>query len=225
MKELLISDIHGNLEALEEVLSLERWNKVYCMGDLVDYGPNPEECVQLIRKISTSVVRGNHDNAVAFDVDCRCGYEIKELSQEVRKFTVEEISEGIREYLGRLPLVDTIDNKFLTHGVPENMFSYIKPDTPEDEFSAFSEVERDTVLLGHSHIPMDRKIGEKRFVNPGSLGQPRDGDRRGAYAFFEGGELIFSRIEYDIDTTVDKMKEANLPSRAIRILRAGRVVP
>ncbi|MEF8874887.1 MAG: metallophosphoesterase family protein, partial [Candidatus Thermoplasmatota archaeon] len=174
MKTLLISDIHGNLEALTEVLERENWDKIYCMGDIVDYGPSNEECVKLVREKADLVVRGNHDNAVAFGVDCGCGYEIKELSQEVRKITVKDITDDSKDYLRELPMTESTEEHFLTHASKDDLYKYLKPDTSEDEFEGFKDLDQDIVLLGHTHIPMDREIDGKRYINPGSLGQPRD---------------------------------------------------
>ncbi len=224
MKVLLISDIHGNLEALKEVLMIENWDYIYCMGDIVDYGPSPQECVDIIREKGITV-KGNHDNAVATGMDCGCSYEIKELSQEVRKYTVDSMSPKNIEYLASLPVSVGKKGTYITHASRDDLFGYLKPNTPEEEFNVFDDLEEDTVLLGHTHIPMDREINGRRYINPGSLGQPRDGDTRAAYGILEDGELYLRRTEYDMDTVLRKMESADLPSRAMRILRAGKVVP
>lgn len=225
MKTLLISDVHGNLEALEKVLSLEKWNEIFCMGDLVDYGPSPEECVNLLKRKADIVVRGNHDNAVASGMDCGCSYEIKALSQEVRKYTTKVMSTENVEYLGSLPIMVSTENTFVIHASRDDLFGYLRPNTSVEEFDVFDDLEESVVFMGHTHIPMDRHVKSRRYINPGSLGQPRDGDPRGSYAFFEDGKLYFDRVEYDMERTVEKMKDAGLPSRAVRILRQGKVVP
>ncbi len=225
MKTLLISDIHGNYEALKKVISLENWDKIYCMGDIVDYGPSNQECVDLIRKKADLIVRGNHDNAVAFGVDCGCGYEIKDLSQEVRKVTVENLTQESKKYLINLPITDKINDHLLVHASQNDLFKYLKPDTNKEEFEEFKDVEQDLIFLGHTHLQMDREIYGKRFINPGSLGQPRDGDTRAAYAVLEDGEITFHRMEYDIESVIEEIKAKNLPDRVIRILRKGKVVP
>ena len=224
MKILLIADIHGNYEALKTVLKRERWDEILCMGDLVDYGPSPDKVIETIRTRADIVVRGNHDNAAAFGVDCGCGYEMKALSEETRKYTVEVISERSRSYLSKLPTSVEDGDRYLTHAAPGDLYKYIKPETPESEFDVFKEIDEGLILLGHTHIPMDREIGNKRYINPGSLGQPRDGDWRTSYAFLEGGELYFERVDYDVDKVIEKMKKVGLPERAQRILKEGKIV-
>ncbi|MFW6038427.1 MAG: metallophosphoesterase family protein [Candidatus Saliniplasma sp.] len=224
MKILLISDIHGNYEALKKVIEKEDCSKIYCMGDIVDYGPSPQECVDMIRKEADVVVRGNHDNAVAFNMDCGCGYELKDLSQEVREITIKDLDEESLEYLGQLPTEVENGDHFITHASKGDLFKYLKPNTDEKEFSVFDEVEQYLIFLGHTHIQMDREVDGKRFVNPGSLGQPRDGDNRAAYAVLEDRDIRFERMSYDIETVVEKMVEKDYPERAVKILREGRVV-
>ncbi len=225
MKTLLISDIHGNYEALIKVIDLDNWDKIYCMGDIVDYGPSNQECIDLIQEKADMVVRGNHDNAVGLGVDCGCGYEIKDLSEEVRKITVKDVRNESKEYLGNLPIIKEEKKHYLTHASIGGLFKYLKPDTPRDEFEEFKNIGQNLVFLGHTHIQMDREIYGKRFVNPGSLGQPRDGDTKAAYAVLEDGEVEFHRIEYDLESVIEKMKEKDYPERAIRILREGKIVP
>ncbi len=224
MKILLISDIHGNYEALKKVLSEENYDRFYCLGDIVDYGPSPEECVSELEDKADVVIRGNHDNAVATGADCGCGYEIKELSEDVRGITKELLSSKSMKYLKNLPFEEQEEDFFFTHASKGDLFKYLKPDTPAKEFSVFSDIEENIVLLGHTHIPMDRTIDGKRFLNPGSVGQPRDGDTRASYVVFEDNEVEFKRMEYDIEKVKKKLDEKGFPKRTKRILDAGKVV-
>lgn len=225
MKILLVSDIHGNYEALKEILAEEDYDRIYCMGDLVDYGPSPEECIRELEDNADIVIRGNHDNAVATGADCGCGYEIKDLSEEVRRITKELLSDESMEYLNNLPFEEEEDGFFFTHASKGDLYKYLKPDTPEKEFSDFSDIDQDIILLGHTHIPMDRTVNGRRFLNPGSLGQPRDGDPRASYAILEDGEIKFKRKEYDIEEVKNKLDEKGFPERTKRILETGKVVP
>lgn len=225
MKTLLISDIQGNYQALKEILDEENYDRIYCMGDIVDYGPSPEECIQELRDKADIVIRGNHDNAVATGADCGCSYEIKDLSEEVRSITNELLSEESIEYLNDLPFEEEEDGFFFSHAGKGDLYKYLKPETPEEEFSAFSDLNQEIVLLGHTHIPMDRTIGGKRFLNPGSLGQPRDDDSRASYAVLEDREIDFKRMEYDIEKVKRSLDKKEFPERTKRILEAGKVVP
>lgn len=225
MKTLLLSDIHGNYQALKEVLAEEDYDRLYCMGDVVDYGPSPEKCIRELEEKADIVIRGNHDNAVATGADCGCSYEIKDLSEEVRDITKELLSDESMEYLNNLPFEEEEDGLFFTHASKGDLYKYLKPDTPEEEFDDFADVKESIVLLGHTHIPMDRTIDGKRFLNPGSLGQPRDGDSRASYAILKNDEVEFKRKEYDIEKVKRKLEEKGFPKRTKRILDTGEVVP
>lgn len=217
MRILLIADIHANLEALRAVLEVPH-DRAICLGDIVDYGPDPDRCIDLLRKKNIPTVRGNHDNAVAFKMDCQCGYKYKHLSVATREYTWEILDRSRIQYLQKLPLLikEQFDGKrlYLTHASPRSMFEYIKPKTPDEEITRMIEesiepVESEFLVVGHSHIPMNRKLGNLTIINPGSVGQPRDGDIRAGCAVFdtETGEIEFLRLEYDIDAVCEKIKE------------------
>lgn len=217
MRLLLIADIHANLEALQTVLEVPH-DRAICLGDIVDYGPDPDKCIDLLRKKNIRTVRGNHDNAVAFKVDCQCGYKYKHLSVATREYTWKILDRPRMEYLQKLPLLikEEIDGKrlYLTHGSPRSMFEYVKPETPDEEIKKMIEgateaVEAEFLIIGHSHIPMNRKLGVLTIINPGSVGQPRDGNIRTGCAIFDTkkGEVEQLRIDYDIDAVCAKIKE------------------
>ena len=136
MKLLLIADIHANYEALQNVLEIPH-DRAICLGDIVDYGPDPEKCIDLLRKKAIPTIRGNHDNAVAFKVDCQCGYKYKHLSIATREYTWKVLDKSGMEYLQKLPLLinEEIDGikLYLTHASPRSMFEYIKPETSDEE--------------------------------------------------------------------------------------------
>ena len=112
MRLLLIADIHGNYEALQTVLEIPH-DRAICLGDIVDYGPDPDKCIDLLRKKAIPTIRGNHDNAVAFKVDCQCGYKYKHLSIATREYTWKVLDRDRMEYLQKLPLLikEEIDGK------------------------------------------------------------------------------------------------------------------
>ena len=217
MKILLIADIHANLEALQTVLDIPH-DRAICLGDIVDYGPDPDRCIDLLQKKNVPTIRGNHDNAVAFKVDCQCGYKYKHLSIATREYTWEILEKPQIGYLQKLPLLikEEVDGKrlYLTHASPRSMFEYIKPETPDEEIrnmvdEAIEPVEAEFLVIGHSHIPMNRKLGDLTIINPGSVGQPRDGDNRAGCAVFdtETGKIEFFRLEYDIEAVCAKIEE------------------
>ncbi|MGA9187021.1 MAG: metallophosphoesterase family protein [Methanosarcina sp.] len=232
MKILLIADIHANYEALQTVLKVPH-DRAICLGDIVDYGPDPDRCIDLLRMKEIPVIRGNHDNAVAFKVDCQCGYKYKHLSIATREYTWGILDRDRIEYLQKLPLLikEEIDGKrlYLTHASPRSMFEYIKPETPDEEIrnmvnEAVEPVEAEFLIVGHSHIPMNRKLGNLAIINPGSVGQPRNGDIRTSCAVFdtENGKVEQLHLDYDIDSVCAKIKE-RMPhaEELIAILRRG----
>jgi putative phosphoesterase len=217
MRILLISDIHGNYEALQTVLKVPH-DKAICLGDIVDYGPDPDRCIDVMRKKEIPTIRGNHDNAVAFKVDCQCGYRYKHLSIATREYTWEILDRSEIEYLQKLPplIKEEVDRKklYLTHASPRSMFEYIRPETPEEEIrnmvdEAMEPVEAEFLVVGHSHIPMNRKLSNLTIINPGSVGQPRDRDNRASCAVFDtvSGGVEFLRLEYDIDAVCAKIED------------------
>jgi putative phosphoesterase len=232
MKLLLIADIHANYEAFQTVLEIPH-DRAICLGDIVDYGPDPDKCIDLLRKKAIPTIRGNHDNAVAFKMDCQCGYKYKHLSIATREYTWEILDKPRIEYLQKLPLLikEEIDGKrlYLTHASPRSMFEYIKSETPDDEIrnmvnEATEPVEAEFLVVGHSHIPMNRKLGNLTIINPGSVGQSRDGDTRASCAVFdtENGKTESLRLNYDIDAVCAKIED-RMPhaDELIAILRRG----
>ncbi len=217
MRLLLISDLHGNKEALDAILNNVRYDSIVCLGDLVDYGPDPLAIIDWIRSNNVPAIKGNHDNAVALHVDCGCGYKYKHLSEATREYTWGQITEKEEEFLMSLPM--NLDFTFdglkvrATHGSPQSFFDYIYPDTPEDKVAPMMEgIACDYLLAGHTHVPMIRKLPGFTMLNPGSAGQPRDGDRRASCMVFDTmtqkPEII--RLDYDIEATIKKIK-ASMP--------------
>jgi putative phosphoesterase len=229
MRLLLLSDIHGNIEALNAILDNVQYDQAICMGDLVDYGPDPLAVIDWIRDNRIPTVRGNHDNAVALHVDCGCGYKSKHLSEATREYTWGQITEKEEEYLMSLPL--SLDFTFdglkirAIHGSPKSFFDYIYPDTPLDKVEQMLEgVSCDFLLAGHTHVPMIRKVSGLTMLNPGSVGQPRDHDWQASCMVFDTAvqkpEII--RLDYDIDKTTGKIRKS-MPhaDELIAILKRG----
>jgi putative phosphoesterase len=210
MKTLIVSDIHGNLPALEAVLDREKeYDSCLFLGDVVDYGPFPIECISFLRKEMDFGVMGNHDNALAFGVDCGCRGDFKRFSEETRAWHKTLLGEQEKKFLQSLPpLYHTwIDGKsvLLAHATPQgDLFHYLK----EDEVDiAISGLTMEIVLLGHTHIQFRKQVGATLVVNPGSVGLARDGGEA-CYAVIHDGEVTLHRIPYDVQKTVSALQKA-----------------
>ncbi|WP_340818019.1 metallophosphoesterase family protein [Methanolobus sp. WCC4] len=217
MKILLISDIHGNKEALDTVLQVPH-DMVICLGDLADYGPSPSECIDHIIQQGIETVLGNHDAAVGSGIDCGCGYKYKHLSQSTRDYTWENTTEEQMAFLRQLPfnIEKEIDGLklYFTHGSPRSNFEYIRPETTEEELEEMvSDIDADVLFIGHSHVPFVRTHKDMLVINPGSVGQPRDGDWHASCAVFDttSKETELLRLEYDMYRTCTKI-EINMPN-------------
>lgn len=229
MRFLLVSDIHANMEALHAILESVKYDRIFCMGDLVDYGPDPKECIDWVRENTVPTVRGNHDNAVALHVDCGCGYTYKHLSQASREYTWQSIDEKDEGFLKSLPLTRNFEidgiRIMAAHGSPGSFFDYVYPDTPAETLESYvSDVESDYLFLGHTHKPAILKTSRAIILNPGSVGQPRDGDWRASCMIFdtETRKADIIRMKYDIDKTCEKIR-ASMPKadELEAILRRG----
>ena len=224
MRIALISDIHSNLEALKAVWrGVKKADAILCMGDLVGYGASPNEVVEFVReqmkKRTFLCVRGNHDNAIAFGAEWGFNpYAREAVRWHQRVMTIENL-----EFLRRLPVRqlftdDTGRSYLLIHGSPRApLDEYLFPWLPDSEFRAvLSYIKQDDLLVGHTHIPMLKVFEGRRIINPGGVGQPRDGDWRAAYAVINTEEeppdnVEFHRVEYDVEESARKIVEAGLP--------------
>jgi protein phosphatase len=224
MRVLVVSDIHGNIEALRAVVAEEpNVERVLCLGDSVDYGPSPDETVSWVRQHAFATVRGNHDNAVAFGEDCRSAPLFRRLSVESRKKTVPLLSGENLSFLRSLPLTRSIvvDGRRLEllHAAPADpLFQYLPASRVDDWRSAAAGIDADLILVGHTHRPVILDLGEKLMVNPGSVGLPRDGDSRACYAVIEDGTPVLKRVAYDVDRTISTLRAWGLPEDVIRSL-------
>ncbi|QDT39833.1 metallophosphoesterase family protein [Stratiformator vulcanicus] len=227
MRILVLADIHANWEALRAID--EPFDACLCAGDIVDYGAQPVECVRWVRENVTAGVRGNHDHAVAQRVVGKGGGRFREWSAATRALQWQLLGPQEMKYLARLPLTRrlVLDDRtfFLVHGTPRDpMDEYIGAD-PDMWRDRLKHVNADFVLVGHTHLPFVLELGDKTVLNPGSLGQPRDGDARAAYAIIDDGVVTLKRTEYDVEATIATLREAAVPiqvmMRAEQVLRTG----
>lgn len=229
MRTLILSDIHGNLPALQAILEVESdFNRCLFLGDVVDYGPFPKECIAFLDARMTLGVLGNHDNAIARNADCGCRDDFLRLSEETRAWQKPLLGADDLEFLRSLsPTVWTrIEGKeiLLAHASPHgNIFRYIHEEEMEH---AVAGIMADFILLGHTHVQFQRQFGPLTVVNPGSVGLARDGGQA-CYAVLCDGSMELKRIAYDVERTIEALREAPISAFSINrltaILRGQRV--
>jgi putative phosphoesterase len=227
MRILLLADIHANWPALQAIQ--EPHDLCICLGDLVDYALEPAPCVDWVRRNARYVVRGNHDHAVAQDarVSGRSGF--KYLTGLTRPLTRERLGEEDLRYLSRLPVTRmvTLDDTrlLLVHATPRDPLDEYAPADKEFWTRRLADVEADVVCVGHTHQQFVLEIGDKLVINPGSVGQPRDGDPRAAYAVIEDNRVELKRAEYPVEDAVRVVLDSTLPDEAkeklAEVLRMG----
>ncbi|ELY35989.1 metallophosphoesterase family protein [Natronorubrum tibetense] len=213
MKVGLISDVHGNRVALEAVLEeMPPVDRLLCAGDIVGYNPWPAACVDELRERDVPTVMGNHDAAVVGDAPFR----FNGMARAGVEHASEQLSEEQREWLESLPMerLECDDRIKLVHGHPDDPDRYTRYTYPR-EFSPGLLDEEDVLVLGHTHIQGLEQFAEGIVINPGSVGQPRDGDPRAGYAVVDLEALTAEthRVEYDIDAVQAAVRETDLPER------------
>jgi predicted phosphodiesterase len=242
MKAAVISDIHSNLEALQAVLKdikKRRIKKIICLGDLVGYGANPNECVDLCLKESDIIIAGNHDWAAIGKTDIG---HFNPVAAEAIRWTKKRLTDASVDKLKSLPLTDKLSDIFLAHASPKNPAEWNYLTSFVDFQDAFGYFEGKICFIGHTHIPgaafQDANsytdflhetpfplIPKRRFIiNSGSVGQPRDLDPRACYAIYDGNNnsLEIIRIEYNIPLAEQKIIEAGLPEVLAQRLSIGK---
>jgi putative phosphoesterase len=227
MRILVLADIHANWSALDAIR--EPFDTCFIIGDLVEYGVQPVECVDWARQHAKYVIRGNHDHSVAQHVPPPSGAGLRGLAGVTRQQHWNVLSASHLKYLSRLPVSQTLelDNRrfHLVHATPRDPMDEYLANDPEAWKSRLAVIEADIVCVGHTHIQFHLNLGRLQLVNPGSVGQPRDGDPRAAYAVIENGQVELKRVEYDIDAAVWALKNAGLPVENVELaesmLRTG----
>lgn len=233
----VISDIHSNLTALKEVLAdieQQKVEKVYCTGDLVGYGPFPNEVVDLLRQLQIPTVMGNYDDGVGnMRFICGCDYKNEEeqaLGERSIAWTKEHTTEENKEFLRKLPLQIrfSVGNTMvlLVHGSPIKLNEYIYEDTPTGNMVELIEkADADVLVCGHTHKPFYKKINDKNIINAGSVGKPKHGDPMATYVIIKFGEEIeveIRKVNYDIEAAARAIEESELPNEFAGLIRLGR---
>lgn len=220
MRILLVADIHANWPALSAID--EQYDVCFCLGDLVDYALEPAPCIDWVRQKATYAVRGNHDHGVAQNIVVQGRGGFKYLTGVTRPLTRDLLSADDLRYLSRLPvtrMATVEDVRFLlVHGSPRDPLDEYAPQDEEFWKRRLENVEADVVCVGHTHQPYVLTVADKLVINPGSVGQPRDGDPRAAYAIIDGYRVELKRIEYPFENTVKVIHESSLPEQAKEML-------
>lgn len=243
LKVIIVSDVHSNLEAFESVLgdaeSRGRVDKVWSLGDLVGYGPDPGPCVDLLRRYDHVAIAGNHDLACIGKLSIEA---FNPHAAAANLWTGTQLTKEQTAYLGTLPLKLEMDQFTLAHGSPRDpIWEYVVSEAAAS--STFIHFDTYRCLVGHSHIPFICRPSEegavytgfaldapvtlgtdRMIINPGGVGQPRDGDPRASYAIYdsEEGTIVHHRAEYDIPKTQEKMDSHALPEFLSKRLTYGR---
>lgn len=235
----VFTDVHSNLHSLEAVLKdIENrgFEKVYCLGDLVGYGPRPNEVIELIRLKKIPVVMGNYDDAIGnMRLICGCDYKDEEslrLGEKSIAWTRDNTSDESKAWLSGLPaeIRETISGcrVLFVHGSPRALNEYLYESTPEEYFGQLlEESAADVLVCGHTHLPYVKKVNSGLVINAGSVGKPKHGNPKATYITIEirgkydiGTDIV--EVEYDYEETAREIEEAGLPAEFARIIRTGR---
>ncbi|MGE3164545.1 MAG: metallophosphoesterase [Planctomycetota bacterium] len=240
MRYAVISDIHGNREALDTVLEkieLLACDKIACLGDIVGYGADPGYCLERIRDVSDFVVAGNHDYAALGKISIDY---FNAHARQATLWTREQLTPDQRRYLESLPLVVVDDKSTFVHGSLDSpqLFDYIQ--TSYDAFLTMEQMQTRICFIGHSHVPITFLLNDvitysldnvleltavkKSIVNVGSVGQPRDNNPLAAFAVYDDERdlLELHRVPYDVEKTAARILQAGLPEFLAERLKVGR---
>ncbi len=243
MRALIVSDIHSNMEAFSAVIADAQargsFNEIWSLGDLVGYGPSPSECVELLRAYKHNAVVGNHDLAAVGRLSLE---QFNPYAAAANRWTAAQLTREQADYIGEFPMTLELDEFTLAHGSPRNpIWEYLV--TVDAAIACFTHIDTYWCLVGHSHTPFlcvpegtagaaflafppDRLVqldSGALIVNPGSVGQPRDGDSRASYAIYDdaAGTIMHHRVAYDIAATQKKMRRNGLPDYLVERLALG----
>ncbi len=243
MRYAIIADIHANLAAflavLVDIQHRGEVEEVWCLGDIVGYGPDPHQCIELLRQTNHICVAGNHDLAAIGKIDTS---EFNPDAAAACQWTAKQLTPRDIDYLNGLLLVIERGDFTLVHGSPrEPIWEYVLSISGAKENFAYFKSK--FCLIGHSHMPLVFRYGEtgscsfnqfstntelvlgkdRLIINPGAVGQPRDGDPRASYAIYdsETEQVKLYRVSYDMGVTQAKMVEQRLPMRLVARLSHG----
>jgi putative phosphoesterase len=212
----ILSDIHGNLPALKAVLAAAEslgCKRIISLGDVIGYYAQPGECIDLLREYGATNIMGNHDSYIVNVANCPRSRMVTEIIEYQRGIIMPDQVKWLSESLSTL----IEDGNYFVHGgwqdpLDQYLYKISSSDIPVDAKNLFT---------GHTHVQSLFKLGDQKYCNPGSVGQPRDGDRRSAFAVLDGHDIRLHRIEYDIDQTAMTMMNAGFPKKYYENLYLG----
>jgi putative phosphoesterase len=225
MRIAVISDIHSNIHALKEVVvavEQEGIDMVLCAGDIVGDGAFPNECCDIVKRLADHAVVGNHDLAVV----TRDTSNMNPYAAKAADWTSENLSDDSRRFLDslktgeRLELDDSTAGLF--HGSPTSVWEYVFEEDVRTEM--LESAKADILVLGHTHVPFVKTYGKRCVLNPGAVGQPRDGDSRASFATIDtgSGKRRIHRLDYDVNGAADAIMRAQLPQLLADRLFSGK---
>lgn len=240
MRIAIFSDVHGNLPALEAVLSdihRQHVDAVYCLGDLVGYAPFPNEVTDRIRREQIPTIMGNYDDGVGFDRD-ECGCAYRESDERMRgqhslEWTKARVTPENKAFLRGLRPEIRVDadgrRVLLVHGSPRRMNEYLFEERPDSSFQQLAASSNaDIIVVGHTHKPYTKRIGDVWFVNVGSAGKPKDGNWQACYAILDvaaAPPASFVRVPYDVAAVARAIRESELPEEFAADIERGGAAP
>ena len=236
MRIAIISDIHANLEALNKALSIideQRPDEIVCLGDVVGYGPDPNQCVDIIRERASVILMGNHDFAVTHT---EATENFNPIAKEAVFWTREKITGDNLHFLSSLPYTSKRDDILFVHSTPMEPENWHYVFTWNDAMAQFDHFDESICFIGHSHVPQiffnntDVPISfslsraARYLINVGSIGQPRDGNPKLSFGILNTDEWHYQpfRSDYDVELTAKKIKDSGLPTFLADRLVKGR---
>lgn len=233
MRIAIISDIHANLPSLEAVLTdvaAHQPDALYCLGDLVGYGAAPNDVIERIRAEAIPTIMGNYDDGVGFDrAECGCAYR-DPVDQQLgdrslawtKRHTAPENKAFLRTLLPELRFVADGKRVLLVHGSPRKLNEYLFEDRPPSSFQRLAASSNaDVIVFGHTHKPYQKDVDGVLFINAGSVGKPKDLDRRACWVMLDEGATTFHRVTYDVAAAAAAIRATELPHEFASDIETG----
>ena len=227
MKIVIVSDIHGNYDALSALP--ESYDELWLLGDLVNYGPQPGEVVNFVKDKAFLAVRGNHDQCIGYGDDPRCSTAFRDMAQATRRYSSAIVSVAQKQYLRSLPQCAEAKRAhtrfFLCHATPSDFLYEYRSAESNTWLDDCVQLRADVILVGHTHMPFIRSFDRQVLVNPGSLGQPKTGNWEACYAVWEDGQVSLRTFPYPIEKTIEKISlmpvDKVIQRQLISVLQSG----